>query len=100
VGHYDVDLRADKLRGQRWQAVKLPLRPAIFDDEISTFLVSALSKTLSQRGGLAGEVWGRSLAEKTEPVDSVRGLRLGGERRGKQRGSTSNERAPLHHSIT
>jgi hypothetical protein len=27
-------------------------------------------------------------------------LRLGGERRGKQRGSTSQERAPIHHSIT
>jgi hypothetical protein len=26
-----------------------------------------------------------------------RRLRLGGERRGKQRGSTSNERAPVHH---
>jgi hypothetical protein len=27
-------------------------------------------------------------------------LRHGSERHGKQRGSTSNERAPLHHSIT
>ena len=82
-----IDFQANKFGRQKWQAVESPLRPAILDDEILTFLVSAIPKTLSKRRGLTGEIRGGSLAEKAEPVDPVAGLRPGGERRGEEAAS-------------
>jgi hypothetical protein len=56
MSDYDVDLRPNELRGQSRQAVELSLGPAIFDDEVPAFLVSAIPETLSKRSGLPGEV--------------------------------------------
>jgi hypothetical protein len=60
-----------------------------------TKLAESFLKGLKQSGrrGIRGQ--------NTDAVHPpCRGLRLRGERRGKQRGSTSKERAPVHHSIT
>jgi hypothetical protein len=56
MSDYDVDLRPNELRGQSRQAVELSLGPAIFDDEVPAFLVSAIPETLSKRSGLPDEV--------------------------------------------
>jgi hypothetical protein len=44
--------------------------------------------------------WGKWALQKTNPVHPSFPLRLGGERRGKQRRSARKERSPIHHSIT
>jgi hypothetical protein len=53
VGHNRVNLKADKLARQSWQAVEFPLGPAVFNDEVAALLVSQVSKALAQCARLA-----------------------------------------------
>jgi hypothetical protein len=72
------------------------LRLASLKLEILAFDQSKAPERIGQGGRT--RLW--ALAKLTDLVSLPRLLRLGGERRGEERGSISNERAPLHHSIT
>jgi hypothetical protein len=46
VGHDYIDLQSNKLSRETWQAVELPLSPAIFDSKVPALLISQIPKTL------------------------------------------------------
>jgi hypothetical protein len=99
-GHDDIHLETDELRREVWERLGLAVRITVLDHDVLTFHVAEVAQPLPER---LDDMWGgggRCRREKTYPRHLSRLLRLGGERRGEQRGRTSQERAPVHHSIT
>ena len=75
-------------------------RISIVDDNILALNPPKLPQPLPERVEQARPIGRGRQTKKTYPRHLSRLLRLGGERRGEQRGSTSQERPPIHHSIT
>jgi hypothetical protein len=94
-GHNDLDLCADQLPRHGGDPLGLPRGAALLHDEVPAFDVTQLVQPLAKRFP-NGTVF-----ENTDPVDSPRLLRLGGERRSdKAECCTGDERSPVDHSIT
>src|SRR4029453_13419209 len=71
---------------------------SIVDDDVLAFNPPELTEPLPER--LNWRRGGRAGRENAYSVDFARRLRPGGQRRGEEGGSTSKERAAVHHSIT
>ena len=74
-----------------------PFGVTALEDEVLAFDPAEFAKALPQHVLDLGAGVG---PEPDDAVDLPRLLCFDGERRGKQRGSTSKERAAVHHSIT
>ena len=95
----DVRLEANQLGGQVGQSLDPPPCEPDHNGNVLTLDVTELAQPLPEgvelyRGS------GRAEEQKADPRNLSRRLRLGGERRGEEPGSTSKERATVHHSIT
>jgi hypothetical protein len=99
-GHDDINLERNQFGGKSGEPLELPLGISVFDHEVAaldvTKVTQSLEEGLSQVGG-SGQV-GRQVAYSS---DLGRRLRFGDERRGEEATSdASDERPPIHHSIT
>src|SRR4030095_13383642 len=96
--HDDVNLERDQFGRKSGEPLELPLGISVFDHQVAALDVTEVTQSLTEgllHDGISGQV-GRQVAYSS---DLGRLLRTGGERRGEQRGSTSKERAAIHHSI-
>src|SRR5262249_32937699 len=96
-----VDLEADKFRSQRGKPIGLPRCIPGFNDKIPAHDPAQLPQRREEAISASIVSGGDIDAKKPEVRDPASLLRLSGERRGEEhRTRASNERAPLHYSIT
>src|SRR5262249_13849931 len=103
ASHDDVDLRSHQFSCESGQPIDVSFGPAVLDDIVPTLDISEVMEPPDEgiaRGSGGGASWG-SVTQIADPPNSPTLLRLGTKRRGEQATShTTDEGAPVHHSIT
>src|SRR5262245_23583100 len=98
--HDDVDLEPDQVLGELRKPLQLPVGEAVLDHHVPSRNVAEITQAVFKGFHEVRRLLARRAHQIPDPRNTPRLLRLGGERRGEQRGSTSKERPAVHHSIT
>ena len=88
---------ADQLRGQRRQTIVFPVRPTVFDCDVSIFVDASFTQSLTE--GIRYRRWVLGTLVKKSNQRFRGRLRLDASRRCEHGSDASDEHAPVH-SVT